>query len=311
MHVYKITNKINGKIYIGKTIKDNLEIRLKEHSRFKSLKNKKMMICEAIKKHGLENFVIESLYKGENNEDICEKEVFLIKENRSTEPEVGYNILPGGKGVRHTQKMKKALSERAKLRVGVLNPFYGKTHSLTQKQKWSKERKGLYSRKSEHTEEEKSKTSERMRKLWRNAEFVEMMKNLNKKQKVGENASRNRAVVCLELNSEYASSKLCADALNVAFNTTVFDRRGIGAVCRGEKHSHNNMTFAFKDKKVKKNKVKENSKVKKKVTVLELNKTFNSKKECSDYLKEKTNEKYFEKYMKNNSVYKGYTFICH
>lgn len=58
-YIYKITNQINGKIYIGKTLKD-ISSRWREHC-----KAAKKVCCEkrplymAINKYGIENFKIE------------------------------------------------------------------------------------------------------------------------------------------------------------------------------------------------------------------------------------------------------------
>ena len=57
MHViYKITNKINNKIYIGQSI--NYEKRIKEHiyARKNEKKHLNQIIDIAIKKYGKENF---------------------------------------------------------------------------------------------------------------------------------------------------------------------------------------------------------------------------------------------------------------
>ena len=66
-YVYKITNLINGKSYIGQTI--NIERRFKEHC-IKHY-NYVSLINNAIKKYGSSNFKIEQLYYGE---DYNEKE---------------------------------------------------------------------------------------------------------------------------------------------------------------------------------------------------------------------------------------------
>ena len=56
-YIYKITNKINNKIYIGQTNR-TIEIRWKEHCRHL---NSNMPICRAIKKYGESNFLVEEL----------------------------------------------------------------------------------------------------------------------------------------------------------------------------------------------------------------------------------------------------------
>ena len=57
--IYKITNKVNGKIYIGKTEK-SIELRFKEHCReFTKARSKDRPLYRAFNKYGVENFSIE------------------------------------------------------------------------------------------------------------------------------------------------------------------------------------------------------------------------------------------------------------
>lgn len=88
-HVYKITNQINNKVYIGQT-KQNLKVRFDQH--FNTTKHISL-IKRAMEKYGKENFLIESLYYGE---DYNAKEKEYISFYKSNNPNFGYNILPGG-----------------------------------------------------------------------------------------------------------------------------------------------------------------------------------------------------------------------
>lgn len=93
--IYKITNLINGKVYIGQSI--NIEKRVKEH--FYKAKCKKDVsynsaLHSAIRKYGEENFTWEVIAEC-SIDDIDELEKKYIKEYNSIVPE-GYNILSGG-----------------------------------------------------------------------------------------------------------------------------------------------------------------------------------------------------------------------
>jgi hypothetical protein len=57
MHIYCITNLVNGKIYIGQHKGDNLE----KYLRRKKNDKRCSRIYGAINKYGLENFKIQSL----------------------------------------------------------------------------------------------------------------------------------------------------------------------------------------------------------------------------------------------------------
>ena len=56
MYIYKITNKINKKIYIGQTTR-SIEERWKGHC--KPSMTARSLISRAIQKYGKENFIIE------------------------------------------------------------------------------------------------------------------------------------------------------------------------------------------------------------------------------------------------------------
>lgn len=88
--IYKWTNKINGKVYIGKSV--NLHVRTLSHSR-----NKETRFCNAKKKYGLDNFSIEiiEVYPSRTpyiERLIFQREAFWIKIYDATNKEKGYNI---------------------------------------------------------------------------------------------------------------------------------------------------------------------------------------------------------------------------
>lgn len=88
--IYKITNRVNGKVYIGQSA--NCHRRFQEHIRGKI--NSTSLIHLAIKKYGIQNFDLEILEK--DIEDYNEKEKFWIKYYKANEKDYGYNILDGG-----------------------------------------------------------------------------------------------------------------------------------------------------------------------------------------------------------------------
>nr|DAL45328.1 MAG TPA_asm: intron associated endonuclease [Caudoviricetes sp.] len=90
MYVYKITNNINKKIYIG--ITNNYKKRWSNH---KSGNSKNMVIGKAIEKYGIENFTFEILFSSLSLEEANNKEIELIKEYNCRVPN-GYNVSFGG-----------------------------------------------------------------------------------------------------------------------------------------------------------------------------------------------------------------------
>jgi len=106
--IYKITNKISKKCYIGETTEENPEERWKRHKYAISKGVGCPALRDAVIKYGIENFTFEVLIIcfDENRYD-HEKE--YIKKYNSVVPN-GYNILEGGagggfKGKHHTPEM--------------------------------------------------------------------------------------------------------------------------------------------------------------------------------------------------------------
>lgn len=94
--IYKITNQINGKIYIGKTHL-TIEDRWKEHVRdSKRERNKDKPLYRAFNKYGIENFIIEQVEETEP-QLANEREIYWIEQYNTFLGE-GYNATRGGEG---------------------------------------------------------------------------------------------------------------------------------------------------------------------------------------------------------------------
>ena len=95
-YIYQITNKINGKVYVGKT-EFSIEKRFKEHcsDAFKE-RCEKRPLYSAMRKYGVENFEISLLEETDNPE---EREIFWINEKNSYHH--GYNATLGGDGKKY------------------------------------------------------------------------------------------------------------------------------------------------------------------------------------------------------------------
>lgn len=150
MFIYKITNKVNEKFYIGKTVYP-IYVRFSQHKYGAYKKEKKIYFYNAIRKYGIENFKIEVVEIVNTIEELNEKEKYWIKILKPN-----YNLSAGGEGnfgYRFTEEQRKNLSKIRKGkkfsdehkknlciansgeknpmygRTGALNPFYGKKHS--------------------------------------------------------------------------------------------------------------------------------------------------------------------------------------
>lgn len=105
MIIYKITNKVNGKIYIGQTIR-SLESRWWDHCK----PSAKQVIGHCINKYGKENFTIEQIDSANSLDELNEKEVYWINFFDSRNKEIGYNIAFGGENKIMTDEIKEKLS---------------------------------------------------------------------------------------------------------------------------------------------------------------------------------------------------------
>ena len=92
--IYKITNLLNNKCYIGKTDVHTIEERFKEHIQ-DSRKYLERPLYRAFNKYGIENFKIEEIEQC-SVENSCEREKYWIEYYGSFK--YGYNATLGGDG---------------------------------------------------------------------------------------------------------------------------------------------------------------------------------------------------------------------
>lgn len=135
--VYKITNKVNEKIYIGKTkeyYKNNeygIDGRFTRHLQSANSSTNHSNDCprlyNAIRKYGKDNFMIEIL-ETTTEDKIDEREIYHIKTTNSTDDNIGYNIALGGGGrkvVNVDEDVRMKIS-KAQCKTGIMGikPYY-------------------------------------------------------------------------------------------------------------------------------------------------------------------------------------------
>lgn len=91
MHIYKITNKLNGEFYVGKTTKE-LNHRMRNH-RATMNHGSKLHIHNAMRLYGAENFEIELIESVSDHSTLNEREIFWIEKLKPH-----YNTHKGGQG---------------------------------------------------------------------------------------------------------------------------------------------------------------------------------------------------------------------
>jgi group I intron endonuclease len=158
--IYKITNKLDGKIYIGSHKTKNIDDGYMGSGKY---------LNRAYQKYGIENFTKEILFVFDNANEMYAKEAELVNEEFLAEANT-YNLKRGGMGgfdfinenklnlanqIKATLAAQKAnkgrpgrpMSEEHKRRLAEINkirpgPFLGRTHSIETIQKMQKSRKG-------------------------------------------------------------------------------------------------------------------------------------------------------------------------
>lgn len=141
MYIYKITNKISGKMYIGQTTNIDPEKRIKAH--FKKT-NSKDLVRDAAKKYGKEALSWEIIYYAFDQNELNQAEKYFIQEYKTLVPN-GYNIQQGGNSTgRWTEESKIQNGLRVKEYYSKnQHPFKGNKFSKSHCESLSKVRKGF------------------------------------------------------------------------------------------------------------------------------------------------------------------------
>ena len=117
--IYKITNTVDGKIYIGQTVRSFWE-RYEGH--LENTKNRHLK--RAIQKYGVDAFeIVEVLDTAETKEELDAKEQYYIALYRSNERQYGYNIADGGHRGKQADETRKLIGDAQR---GEKNHMYGK-----------------------------------------------------------------------------------------------------------------------------------------------------------------------------------------
>lgn len=164
MIIYKITNMINNKIYIGQTIRP-MKIRWQAHKNERNYSDRP--ICLALVKYGVHNFKIEEIDSASSLDELNVLEQKWIALLDSMNPKVGYNAESGGKNKRASDETRKKQSLAKKGKPSVKKDF---SCSEETKRKISEANKGnvAWNKGKPWSEEHKKAHSERMKgkKAW-------------------------------------------------------------------------------------------------------------------------------------------------
>ena len=130
--IYKITNTVNGKAYIGQTRHDAEKTRIRDHF----AGNGSQLVKQAIEKYGKDAFTFEILHDGIIPEFLDDLEREYIEKYNTIVPH-GYNLRTGGRGGACSEETQRKISEANK---GNIPWNKGKKGLQTA---WNKGKKGL------------------------------------------------------------------------------------------------------------------------------------------------------------------------
>lgn len=140
-YIYKTTNLVNGKIYIGKHVSKTFD---------SWYKGSGVKLYSAMKHYGESNFKVELIEECQDEETLNERERHWIATLQTQDSTIGYNLADGGKGGwshgihaiwygrHHSEKTKQKLSESVK-------KSYDKYPELRELRKmWGQSNKGTH-----------------------------------------------------------------------------------------------------------------------------------------------------------------------
>lgn len=134
--VYRIINIINNKCYIGQT--NNIKRRVRKHKNDSRIYN--TILYRSIRKYGIDSFRVDVLCICDDKQELDEMEFHYIRQYKSRQFEVGYNLTDGGEGTNGyitTDEHKENISKALK---GVVHSNeHNKKISTTKKENYVKE----------------------------------------------------------------------------------------------------------------------------------------------------------------------------
>ena len=194
--VYLVTNKVNGKKYVGQTTR-SIEERWRDHVR-QSYRYENPF-PRALINYKEDDFYTETLCECFSQQELDEKEIFYIEKLKTIAP-FGYNCTYGGRGGKHLKEVKNKISKslmgkvqseetkmkRSKSLSGENSPCYGKEKSNEIKEKISTSLKKTYYDGYKHPMLGKQHSQESIEKMSKTYMFVSpigeliTIKNLHK-----------------------------------------------------------------------------------------------------------------------------------
>lgn len=165
MGVYCLRNKVDGRVYVGQSIK--IEKRISDHVRALTkpvlTKNVNPFLFDSVKQHGIENFEFLILEPVDDRSLLLKREYHWIKHFNSDDLEFGYNLrVDGPEGAvfsRHVRHMYDS-------KFGDKNPNWNKKWSDEMKERASAIAKERHEAGCFYDDEWRKKISEKSKEAW-------------------------------------------------------------------------------------------------------------------------------------------------
>lgn len=236
--IYKIENRINGKIYIGKS--KNINKRFINHRYYLTKgydkKTFNRYLKASVDKYGIENFCFSILETFEELDEkvLADSEVKWMDFYKSYNSDGGYNLKrDSSTRTEVSESSKRLMSETRK---GKDNHNYGKKWSDEQKEKMSNIKKEHFKNSNSYGDEWKAKISEASSNLWKDEE---------KKNKMAKKVSKSKQkYIFHQYNKSLNFIKTFQSVNEIISENPSYKWQNIYSVCNGYKKSY--MGFIWK-----------------------------------------------------------------
>lgn len=251
--IYKITNIVNNKCYIGQSV--HIERRFREHKNRSYFTEYETPLYKAIKKYGIENFTFEIIEECEKSE-LSDREIFYINKYNSYS-KMGYNLTNGGKGysgthtIEHNKKISIAKTGK-KIQPPSKETLIKRSESLKKvihTKEWH-EKIGLANRGRVVSEETRKKISESLKGNVISSETREKLriKSTGRKQsedsrkKISEKVSKPILQFDTSGNfiKEYGNARIASAETNINFSN-------ISSCCNGKRNKAGGYIWKFSE----------------------------------------------------------------
>jgi group I intron endonuclease len=145
--IYKITNSVNGKFYIGSS--NDIQHRWNEHkSKLKTNSHVNKKLQNAWNFYGEDKFLFEVVEITNGKKDVLlDKEQYYLNMFKPYMRDIGYNICPtsyGGDNITHNPNKDQFIQKMSTLCAGENNPMFGRKHKQETKDKQKQKAKGKF-----------------------------------------------------------------------------------------------------------------------------------------------------------------------